>query len=242
MGTPELIHGHGTEACPAGSFCLYRDVNFNNGSQSGNDKILVIPEDAYINNFSDYGFDHTDDGVSSVVNNTEKDNTLFTQPNQGGYTLPVATGQTVADMTKMPLSGSPTGTWNDQAQSALAAPQPANLSIDQQFLSSWQDWESQKWVYSYRLTLHAADTPVQQWSVGFGDLPDGTVLYDQFTSVFWGKIIEDGSNGTVLLESPDDGTHIVEPGQALEIDIQVLYPDQNTAYEHLNSLNAQQLA
>jgi hypothetical protein len=34
----------------------------------------------------------------------------------------------------------------------------------------------------------------------------------------------------------------VEPGQALEIDIQVLYPDQNTAYEHLNSLNAQQLA
>ncbi|GAB2956638.1 hypothetical protein GCM10027280_51600 [Micromonospora polyrhachis] len=241
MGAPQLIHGQGTDACPSGSFCLYRDVDFNNGSESGNDKILVIPEGAYINNFSDYGFDHSDDGVSGVFNNTEKDNTLFTQPSQGGHTLPVAKRQAIADLTKMPLSESPTGTWNDQAQSALAAPYIGNLGIDQQFLSHWQDWESQKWIYSFRLTLHAAQTPVRKWSVGFGDLPVGTVLYKQFSSVFWGKIIEDGSNGTVLLESPDGETHIVEPGKVLEIDIQILYPGENTAYQQLNSLNAQQL-
>lgn len=244
MTAPELIHGHGTNACPTGSFCLYRDVNFNNATDpaTGDDKILVIPEGQYIDDFSTYGFDHSDDGVSSVVNYTTQDNTLFSAPSQAGQTLPVAARQTIADMTRMPMAGSPTGTWNDQAQSALAAPKPSNLTITQQYAGSWADtWPSTKWIYSYHLVMHAANTDVHQWSVGFGDLPEGTVLAPQFVTTFWGKIVKDGSDGSVLLESPDGGTHIVPAGGELPIDIQVLYPGQNTSYETLNSLNAQQL-
>ncbi|MFD0396377.1 hypothetical protein ACFQ3Z_45940 [Streptomyces nogalater] len=52
------------------------------------DKILVIPAKGTANNFSDYGFDQSDDGVSSVVNDTGHDNILFTRTNQGGSRCP----------------------------------------------------------------------------------------------------------------------------------------------------------
>ncbi|MER5660286.1 hypothetical protein [Streptomyces mirabilis] len=45
----------------------------------------------------------------------------------------------------------------------------------------------------------------------------------------------------MLLSSPDGGGHSVDPGTALPIDIQVVYPDENPAYERLTGLNAQQL-
>lgn len=78
-------------------------------------------------------------------------------------------------------------------------------------------------------------------AVGFGDLPAGTALYKEFTDVFWGQIIRDGIDGSVLLASPEDGGHTVDPGAELPIGIQVLYPDEDPAHEHLRSLNAQQL-
>ena len=53
------------------------------------DKILAIPSGTYINDFAIYGFDHSGDGVSSVVNRTDEDNALFSAADQQGHSLPV---------------------------------------------------------------------------------------------------------------------------------------------------------
>ncbi|MFG2969133.1 MULTISPECIES: peptidase inhibitor family I36 protein [unclassified Streptomyces] len=239
---PQLIYGQGAEACPDGSFCLYRAVRFNAGQTPGQgDKILAIPSGVYVNDFSQYGFDHSGDGVSSVVNNTDEDNTLFSAADQQGHTLPVERGTVITDLTRIAMAGSPNGTWNDQAQSAKAAPFKGNLTIQQEFLAKWQDWESQKWIYSYKLTISAADTRVEKWALGFGDLPEGTSLSKEFTDNFWGEIIEDGTEGSVLLASPSDGGHTIDPGADLRIDIQVLYLDEDPSHQHLKGLNAQDL-
>jgi hypothetical protein len=239
---PQLIYGQGIGACPAGSFCLYRAVNFNAGQTPGvGDKVLVIPLGAHINDFSVYGFDHSGDGVSSVVNNTDVDTTVFSAANQQGQSLPVDRRSSIADMRRIGMAGSPNGTWNDQAQSALADLFVGDLVVEQTFRGKWQDWETQKWIYSYRLTIRAEKERVVRWALGFGDLPEGTSLAKGFTDVFWGQVIRDGSDGSVLLGSPEGGGHTIDPGTDLHIDIQVLYPDENPSYEHLTSLNAQRL-
>ncbi|AWN25018.1 hypothetical protein [Streptomyces sp. NEAU-S7GS2] len=414
---PYVIRGRGKDKAPAGAFALFADVNYNVGGPR--DKILVIPAKGTANNFSDYGFDQSDDGVSAVVNNTDNDNILFTRTNQGGSQLPVKAGTSIDDMTKIPLAGSPTGTWNDQAQSALAFAQPVplpvftaptagaptenrrqpvqgtaapdvqqvllyegakqlgscpvkgnkweytpdadwplgqhdlaavavrddvtsgkvylrfyatlpnpvvdvrspqngaevdpgalidgvafnadsvtlteggtklgsakvngqnwsfsheggwslgshtvtakavrgsqesepdtvtftaakkNLTVDYKFNSSWQDWETQKYIYSYDITMHAGESNVKHWNVGFGQLPVGSVLYKEFTSTFWGMIIDDGSNGDVLLGSPPEGIHVVPKGGKLVIRVLVLYPTQDDAHKQLYGLFAKSLS
>ncbi|MFF0039293.1 hypothetical protein ACFYRG_24165 [Streptomyces mirabilis] len=62
-----------------------------------------------------------------------------------------------------------------------------------------------------------------------------------FTDAFWGEILRNGTDGAVLLGSPAGGGHSVDPGTALPLDIQVVYPDESPAYERLIGLNAQQL-
>lgn len=238
----QLIYGQGEDACPEGSLGLYRATNFNIGQAPGvGDKILAIPVGTYVNDFSVYGFDHSGDGVSSIVNRTDEDNALFSAADQRGHSLPVDRRSSIADLRRIAMADSPNGTWNDQPQSALAAPFLGNLIVEQQFLSKWQDWETQKWIYSYRITVRAAETRVVKWALGFGDLPEGTSLYKGFTDVFWGQISRDGTEGSVLLASPAGGGHTIDPGTDLLIDIQVLYPKEDPAQEHLTSLNAQQL-
>ncbi|WP_228974198.1 hypothetical protein [Streptomyces sp. DH12] len=414
---PYVIRGRGKDKAPAGTFALFADVNYNVGGPR--DKILVIPAKGTANNFSEYEFDQSDDGVSSVVNNTADDNILFTRTNQGGSQLPVKAGTSIDDMTRIPLSGSPTSTWNDQAQSALAFAKPVplpvftapaagaqtenrrqpvrgtaapdvqqvllydgtkqlagvpvkdsaweytpdadwplgqhdlaavavrddvtsgkayqrfyvtlpspvvdirspldgaevdtgtsvdgvafnadsvhlveggtklgsapvsgqnwsfapdggwstgshavtatavrgsqesepdtvaftaakkNLTVDFTFNSSWQDWETQKYIHSYDITLYAGDSDVTHWNVGFGQLPVGSVLYKEFTSTFWGMIIEDGSHGDVLLGSPPEGVHVVPKGGKLTIRVLVLYPTQDEAHKHLYALFAKSLS
>ncbi|MFE4512798.1 peptidase inhibitor family I36 protein [Kitasatospora sp. NPDC056783] len=238
----QLIYGQGEEACPEGNFCLYRATNFNIGQAPGvGDKILAIPVGTSVNDFSVYGFDHSGDGVSSVVNRTEEDNALFSAADQRGHSLPVDRRSSIANLARIAMADSPNGSWNDRARSALAAPFLGNLIVEQSFLSKWQDWETQKWIYSYRVTVRAAETRVVKWALGFGDLPEGTSLYKGFTDVFWGQILRDGTEGSVLLGSPAGGGHTIDPGTDLAIDIQLLYPKESPAQEHLTSLNAQQL-
>ncbi len=238
----QLIYGQGEEACPEGSFCLYRATNFNIGQAPGvGDKILAIAVGTYVNDFSVYGFDHSGDGVSSVVNKTNEANALFSAADQRGHSLPVDRRSSLADLRRVAMADSANGTWNDQPQSALAAPFLGNLVVEQAFLSKWQDWQTQKWIYSYRITVQAEKTRVVKWALGFGDLPDGTSLHKGFIDVFWGQILRDGTDGSVLLASPEGGGHTIDPGTELAIDIQVLYPKEDPAHEHLTSLNAQQL-
>ncbi|MFE7397638.1 peptidase inhibitor family I36 protein [Streptomyces sp. NPDC057557] len=238
---PKLIYGQGAEACPEGNFCLYRASGLNAGQTPGRgDKILAIPMGTYINDFSEYGFDHSGDGVSSVVNNTTEDNALFSAANQQGHSLPVDAGTSIADLRAIPMAGSPNGSWNDQAQSALASRFVGNLRVEQELRTPpWP--EGPGYVYSYRLTMHAAETRVMKWAVGFGGLPEGTSLSKSFTDNFWGEILRNGSDGAVMLGSPQGGGHTVDPNTPLLIDIQVLYPNQDHAYEHLTGLHAQQL-
>lgn len=198
---PQLIYGHGVEACPEGNLCLYRATGFNVGQAPGSgDKILAIPMGVYVNNFSEYGFDHSGDGVSGVVNNTAEDNALFSAAGQQGHSLPVERGTSIANLQRVPMAGSPNGSWNDQAQSALASRFVGNLRVDQELRGHWAEGPGH--VYSYRLTMHAEDTRVMKWAVGFGDLPEGTSLSKSFVDAFWGEILRDGTDGAVLLGSP----------------------------------------
>ncbi|MET7999722.1 hypothetical protein [Nonomuraea glycinis] len=237
---PKLIYGQGAGACPEGNFCLYRANDFNAGQTPGRgDKILAIPTGAHVNDFSAYGFDHSGDGVSAVVNNTVEDNALFSAADQQGHSLPVERGVSIARLSGIPMAGSPNGSWNDQAQSALAARFVGNLRVDQELRGHWAEGPGH--LYSYRLTMHAEDTRVMKWAVGFGGLPEESSLSKTFIDTFWGEILRDGTDGAVLLGSPHGGGHSVDPGTALLIDIQVVYPDQSPAYERLTGLNAQQL-
>ncbi|MFE0190315.1 hypothetical protein [Streptomyces sp. NPDC058989] len=410
---PHVIRGRGKDKAPAGAFSLFADANYNVGGDR--DKILVIPVKGTANNFSDYGFDQSGDGVSAVVNNTEIDNVLFTRTNQQGAQLPVKAGESIDDLTRIPLAGSPTGSWNDQAQSALAFVQPVptpvftlpaagattedrrqpvrgnaapdvqqvllyegakqlgtcpvkdskweydpdadwslgqhdlsaiavrddvqsgrayrsfyvilpspvvdirspkegtevdpgvsvdgvafhadsvvlvdgstqvgtspvtgdkwtfapeggwslgshsvtvkavhggqesepdtvhftvaqqNLTVDYTFNSSWQDWQTGKYIYSYDVTMYAGETDVRHWNVGFGQLPDGSVLAPEFETSFWGMIINDGSDGNVVFGSPPEGIHIVPKGGHLTLRVLVLIPAQDDAYKKLYGLFA----
>ncbi|MEV5988086.1 Ig-like domain-containing protein [Streptomyces sp. NPDC052051] len=412
-----MIHGRGKDKAPAGAFSLFADIHYNVDGER--DTILVIPARGTANNFSDYGFDQSDDGVSSVVNNTNDDNILFTRINQRGSQLPVKAGTSIGDMTKLPLEGGRDNSWNDRAQSALAFPRPVplpvftapadggqsenrrqpvrgtaapdvqqvmlyegaehvatlpvkdsaweytpeadwplgqhslaalavrddvtsgktslrfyvtlpspvvdirsprngteidtaasidgvafnaesvevteggtklgsakvsnhnwafrhqdgwsvgshtvtaravrdgqesapetvtftaakkNLTVDFTFNSSWQDWETKKYIHSYDVTLYAGASDVTHWNVGFGQLPVGAVLFKEFTHAFWGMIVEDGSNGEVLLGSPPEGVHVVPKGGKLNIRVLVLYPTQDEAYKHLYALFAKSLS
>lgn len=412
---PYVIRGKGKDKCPSGSFCLFADIQYNNsGSQ---DSILVIPANATANDFTEYGFTHRDDGVSAVVNNTGKDNFLFTKTDQGGERLSVPAGTSIDDLTKKALPSSPHRTWNDQAQSALAHNEPvpvpvvtepaadaqvqslrqtvsgtagagvgsvelfdgrtaiatcpvadgkwkytpdSDWAIGQHDLSAvalrngtgsgrayrrfyvtlpspvveirspqdgakvdsetsidgiafhadtvdvaegstqlasvpvandrwsfsraggwtlgshsvtavavkggqrsdmakagftvakrnltvkyalrqepWQDWETQKYIYPFSITLSAGETDVKRWRVGFGQLPSGTVLFKDFVNSFWGVITEDGSHGAVLLGSPAKGTYTVPARNSLNIDIQLLFPAKDEANKKLYGLVAE---
>ncbi|MFE3940050.1 hypothetical protein ACFXPJ_41470 [Streptomyces goshikiensis] len=176
-----------------------------------------------------------------MVNRTGQANTLFTAASQGGSSLPVDAGAAL-DMVRISLLESPNGTWNDQPQSALAAPfTGGNLDITQEFLASWQDWITGKWIYSYTLTIKAVNHAVTAWNIGFGDLPVNTVLEPGFVDTFtgsWGEVIKDGSDGSVLLASASG--HAIAAGADLDVHVQVLYENRNSEQEHLNSLNAQE--
>jgi hypothetical protein len=385
------------------------------------DTILVIPAGSTSNNFSEHGFNQSDDGVSSVVNGTEEENALFTKIDQGGARLPVPAKSEIADLTQYKLAGSRTGTWNDQPQSALAykevvpvpvidepladaqventrqpvsgtatgavdtveiydgqldligtapvtngawtytpstdwsegkhdlavlathgkaksgrayrnfylvKPTPSvqittpkdgahvdasarieghafnagvveledgtnalgtvpvisnkwayahaedwtigehtvhatafsggnrsneaqttftverrNLTVSYTFTQSWSDSSSgvEEQIYSYNIVLKAGTRDVHRWRLGFGQLPAKAHLANMFTASFWGVVIKEGTDGTILLASPppEQGKHIVFAGKELHVQVQVAYPNKDTAHEKLYGLFAE---
>ncbi|QSB06804.1 peptidase inhibitor family I36 protein [Natronoglycomyces albus] len=118
-----------------------------------------------------------------------------------------------------------------------------NLTVSYKYSGSWSDSSSgtEEHIYSYNIVLKAGTTPVERWRIGFGQLPAKTHLAKQFTDTFWGVLIKDGTDGTVLLGSPppEQGKHIVFAGQELHLQVQVAFPDKDTAHEKLYSLIAQ---
>ncbi|CAB3751762.1 hypothetical protein [Paraburkholderia solisilvae] len=98
---------------------------------------------------------------------------------------------------------------------------------------SWQDWATQYWIYSYRVSLRVTDKPVTDWILYFDKLPIGTTVYD--ASSLWVKIVMDGTEGTVALQTPD-GAHVIQADTPLDVDFQLLYPTTQDNPEQYNSL------
>lgn len=99
---------------------------------------------------------------------------------------------------------------------------------------SWQDWESQGWIYSYRIYLQASSESIKNWAVFFDQLPPGSSIYNQ--STLWAKVVMDGSGGVVELQTPDDGSYLIQPDTQLPIDIQILYPSASGKLEAFEQL------
>lgn len=226
---PYTKDGKGKDACPSGSFCLYADVQFNtSGSRTA---ILVIPEGATANNFSDYGFDHSGDGVSAVVNNTTKGNVLFNKIDQQGEKLPVDAGKDIPDLTKCPLKGSPDGTWNDQAQSALAAPKPVPPPVitdpkdDQQVSNRKQpiSGTADTTVQTVKLFKLKAQTPFAQppvkdgkWS--YTPTEDWSLGRQQIEAVAVRDKIDSGrAYRTFYVTQPKPTVEILHPGEGKKV-------------------------
>ncbi|MFI9045605.1 hypothetical protein [Streptomyces sp. NPDC053427] len=55
-------------------------------------------------------------------------------------------------------------------------------------------------------------------------------------------LLDDGSNGDVLLGSPPEGIHVVPKGGKLVLRVLVLYPAQDDAYKRLYGLFAKSLS
>lgn len=118
-----------------------------------------------------------------------------------------------------------------------------NLNVSYRFSASWSDSSSgtELHMYSYNILLTADTTSVHRWRLGFKQLPAGTHLAESFVDTFWGVVIKDGVDGTIVLGSPppEQGKHVIFAGKELHVQVQVAYPDKNTAHEKLYGLFAE---
>ncbi|MCH7230288.1 peptidase inhibitor family I36 protein [Glycomyces sp. L485] len=134
------------------------------------------------------------------------------------------------------------GIRSTEAQATFTVEKP-NLDVSYEFSGSWSDSSSgvEEHVYSYNILLTADTKSVQQWRLGFKQLPAGTHLPKTFTDTFWGVVIKDGADGTILLGSPppEEGKHVIFAGNELHVQVQVMFPDKDTAHEKLYGLFAE---
>ncbi|MEU5761284.1 hypothetical protein [Nocardia sp. NPDC047648] len=93
-----------------------------------------------------------------------------------------------------------------------------------QWPQTWPD-DAKGWVISYDLTLAAHEQRVVWWEIRF-DVPPRTRINPQQSQ--WYRVIEDGTDGSVVITTPDD-THTIEPGTPLTVAVQLLYPSQHEA-------------
>ncbi|MFD4535443.1 hypothetical protein ACFWNL_09415 [Kitasatospora sp. NPDC058397] len=95
------------------------------------------------------------------------------------------------------------------------------------------------WVVSYDLTLAANEQRVAAWEISFS-VPANTRVNPTQTS--WYQVLKDGLDGQTVIMSPD-GSHTIDPGQSLTVNVQMLYPSQTEAGDgSLRNLIAIELA
>ncbi|MEV4441169.1 hypothetical protein AB0K09_19540 [Streptomyces sp. NPDC049577] len=66
---------------------------------------------------------------------------------------------------------------------------------------------------------------VVRWEILF-DVPARTRINPQESP--WFEVIEDGTDGSVVIATPDDA-HTIEPGAPLTVAVQLLYPSRHEA-------------
>ncbi|MFF1872359.1 hypothetical protein [Kitasatospora herbaricolor] len=107
--------------------------------------------------------------------------------------------------------------------------EPALITVGQKIAGQWdQSWpeDAKGWLVSYNLTLAANEHRVTAWEIAF-DVPERTRVNPAQTQ--WYRVIKDGLEGTVVLGSPSGGSHTIDPGTPLPVDVQLLYPSQSEA-------------
>ncbi|EAM2803682.1 hypothetical protein IRR91_000970 [Salmonella enterica] len=132
---------------------------------------------------------------------------------------------------------------NNMTQTAVTVSDVRPLHVTQSFAGDWQDtWPSTKYIYSYKLILSSAETEVDKWELSFA-LPDGAEVYPKWleSESSWVKFnTEKSVNGNVYLDS--EPGHVIAPDKNIELDIQILYPNQSSDYQTLKNLRLMQLA
>jgi uncharacterized repeat protein (TIGR01451 family) len=115
---------------------------------------------------------------------------------------------------------------HDSIRTQVTIP-PAN--VDQEIAGQWQQtWpeDAVGYVVSSNLKMRANQDRVVEWEIRF-DVPEGTRVNPVQRQ--WYQVKEDGQNGSVVLASPGDGKHTIEPGAGLTVQVQMLYPSKAVA-------------
>ncbi|WP_067536602.1 DUF11 domain-containing protein [Nocardia crassostreae] len=109
------------------------------------------------------------------------------------------------------------------------------ISVSPIIVGGWyQSWpeDAKGWVFSYDLVLAANEERVVYWEIGFDvrpfDAPRQTRINPVGRDYLWYTVIKDGSDGSVLIATPDD-QHTIEPGAGLTVNVQILYRSQHDA-------------
>jgi uncharacterized repeat protein (TIGR01451 family) len=103
------------------------------------------------------------------------------------------------------------------------------ISVSHKIAGQWsQTWpeDAKGWLISYDITLAANEHRVTAWVMSF-DVPANTRLNPEQSQ--WFRVIKDGLDGTVVIASPPGGSHTIDPGTPLTVNVQVLYPSQGDA-------------
>jgi hypothetical protein len=135
-------------------------------------------------------------------------------------------------------NASPAG---DPVHTVFVMPE-ANTDVTQVFDKKWQpDTSKDEYIYSYSLTLtseEGASARVKDWYLFF-NLPEGA-----YVSPDWLKTQEDwlqlsGEETPVsnsIIVTKGDGSHTIDPGTSIQLDIEIFYPRESTEYETLKNL------
>ncbi|EOX8559789.1 peptidase inhibitor family I36 protein [Salmonella enterica subsp. diarizonae] len=130
---------------------------------------------------------------------------------------------------------------NNMTQTTVTVSETRALQVTQSFAGDWADtWPSTNYIYSYKLILSSADTEVDKWELSFL-LPEGAEVSPEWleTESSWVQLnTEKSVNGNVYLDS--EPGHVIAPEKDIELDIQIIYPNQSTDYQTLKNLRLMQ--
>ncbi|MCA6091874.1 DUF11 domain-containing protein [Streptomyces sp. SCA3-4] len=162
----------------------------------------------------------------------------FTQPfsafPQGGKAVVLLTGTINRDFTggitatSETDTGKVTNTSPDKKGSVSTQVGPAQ--VDTKYTKSgpnqqsWPpDWQGYVWTYNF--TLQATQNRICEWTLQFDVTTAGSIFNKGGNPDHWYTVTDDGSNGTIAIQSPRTG-HCIEPDSQLTVTVWVFNPER----------------
>ena len=128
-------------------------------------------------------------------------------------------------------------TGDNTISTAITVTTVRQLQVTVGSVTHWQDvWPSKEFIYSYALTMSAANTQVRNWVLSFL-LPDGASLNKAWLESQSSWVVldtEKSVNGNIYLNSQPG--HVIAPGKNVNFTLQINYPKVSTEYETLDNL------